>query len=129
MIDKSDFLRGQEKSNRHKKNNCVDAGGQQLIVTGDPVATQKFLESLSDGSTDLAGILAKAEGGSVLIQTDGQQILIRTNTESQPDLGLTDSEVVFPVQVFPALVVCICVFISVGLSEKCIILCIKYRTT
>lgn len=64
-------------------------------MTGDPVATQKFLESLSDGSTDLAGILAKAEGGSVLIQTDGQQILIRTNTDSQSDLGLTDSEVGF----------------------------------
>lgn len=72
-------------------------------MTGDPVATQKFLESLSDGSTDLAGILAKAEGGSVLIQTDGQQILIRTNADTQPDLGLTDSEVMFLLQV---LVVC-----------------------
>ncbi|XP_060527328.1 titin-like isoform X2 [Cylas formicarius] len=55
-------------------------GGQQLIVTGDPVVTQKFLESLSDGTTDLATILANADGGSLLIQADGQQILIKTNS-------------------------------------------------
>ncbi|KAJ8966417.1 hypothetical protein NQ317_013342 [Molorchus minor] len=35
--------------------------GQQLIVTGDPIATQKFLESLTEGTTDLANILANAE--------------------------------------------------------------------
>ncbi|XP_044762273.1 titin-like [Coccinella septempunctata] len=52
--------------------------GQQIILTGDPVATQKFLDSLSDGSTDLANILAGAEGNSFLIQADGQQILINT---------------------------------------------------
>ncbi|KAL1490288.1 hypothetical protein ABEB36_013006 [Hypothenemus hampei] len=60
-----------------------DGTGQQLIVTGDPIATQKFLESLSDGSTDLASILASAEGGSVILQTEGQQILIRTNPSGQ----------------------------------------------
>lgn len=69
----------------------LDAGGQQLIVTGDPIATQKFLESLSDGSTDLANILANAEGGSVIIQADGQQILIRTNAAAQPMMGMTES--------------------------------------
>ncbi|XP_030755685.1 titin-like isoform X2 [Sitophilus oryzae] len=69
-------------------------GGQQLIVTGDPVATQKFLESLSDGTTDLANILASAEGGSVIIQADGQQILIKTNAgaEAQALLGLPETD-------------------------------------
>ncbi|XP_066256302.1 microtubule-associated protein futsch-like isoform X2 [Euwallacea similis] len=65
-----------------------DPGGQQLIVTGDPVATQKLLESLSDGSTDLTSILANAEGGSVLVQVDGEQILIRTNPTTQPILSV-----------------------------------------
>ncbi|ENN72357.1 hypothetical protein YQE_10992, partial [Dendroctonus ponderosae] len=66
-------------------------GGQQLIVTGDPTATRKFLESISDGTTDLANILASAENGNVLVQADGQQILIRTNTSAQAVLGTAES--------------------------------------
>ncbi|XP_076258643.1 uncharacterized protein LOC143195433 isoform X1 [Rhynchophorus ferrugineus] len=67
-------------------------GGQQLIVTGDPIATQKFLESLSDGTTDLANILANADGGSVIIQADGQQIFIKTNSsDAQSMVGLGGS--------------------------------------
>ncbi|XP_057657321.1 titin homolog isoform X1 [Diorhabda carinulata] len=65
--------------------------GQQLIVTGDPIATQKFLESLSEGTTDLANIIANAEGKSILIQTDGQQILINTNTDSQMLTNIVES--------------------------------------
>ncbi|CAG9815312.1 unnamed protein product [Phaedon cochleariae] len=57
--------------------------GQQLIVTGDPIATQKFLESLTEGSTDLANIIANAEGKSILIQAGDQQILINANNDSQ----------------------------------------------
>ncbi|KAK9871087.1 hypothetical protein WA026_011371 [Henosepilachna vigintioctopunctata] len=57
---------------------------QQIILTGDPLATQKFLDSLSEGNTDLANILANAEGSSFLIQADGQQILINTEpTDAQ----------------------------------------------
>ncbi|XP_044262220.1 titin-like [Tribolium madens] len=56
--------------------------GQQLIVTGDPIAAQKFLESLTEGNTDLANILANAEG-SILIHADGQQILINTDSDNQ----------------------------------------------
>ncbi|XP_050303439.1 titin-like [Anthonomus grandis grandis] len=68
-----------------------DSGGQQLLLSGDPVATQKFLESLSDGSTDLANILANAEGGSVMIQADGQNILIRTTPAAQPGMAIPES--------------------------------------
>ncbi|ERL83782.1 hypothetical protein D910_00389 [Dendroctonus ponderosae] len=68
-----------------------EPGGQQLIVTGDPTATRKFLESISDGTTDLANILASAENGNVLVQADGQQILIRTNTSAQAVLGTAES--------------------------------------
>jgi hypothetical protein len=57
--------------------------GQQLIVTGDPIAAQKFLESLTEGNTDLANILASAEGSSILIHADGQQILINTDSDNQ----------------------------------------------
>ncbi|XP_018561445.1 titin [Anoplophora glabripennis] len=64
--------------------------GQQLIVTGDPIATQKFLESLTEGTTDLANILANAEGNSILIQADGQQILINTNTDNQMLLSMNN---------------------------------------
>lgn len=64
--------------------NINGESGQQLILTGDPVATQKFLDSLSDGSTDLSNILAGAEGNSFLIQADGQQILINTEPSEAP---------------------------------------------
>lgn len=67
--------------------------GQQLIVTGDPIATQKFLESLTEGTTDLANILANAEGNSILIQADGQQILINTNTDNQMLLSMNNDNV------------------------------------
>ncbi|GJQ77649.1 hypothetical protein Trydic_g12777 [Trypoxylus dichotomus] len=53
----------------------------QLIITGDPAAAQKFLESLAEGNADLANLLANAEG-NVLIQADGQQILINTDSEN-----------------------------------------------
>ncbi|CAH0553598.1 unnamed protein product [Brassicogethes aeneus] len=69
-------------------------GGQQLILTGDPIATQKFLESLTEGSTDLANILANAEGSSsIIIQADGQQILINTNSDNQMMLSLNSDNV------------------------------------
>lgn len=55
---------------------------QQLLITGDPAATQKFLESLTEGNPDLANLLATAEG-NILIQADGQQILINTDPENQ----------------------------------------------
>lgn len=56
---------------------------QQLIITGDPVVTQKLLESLTEGNTDLANLLANADG-NILIQADGQQILINTaNNDNQ----------------------------------------------
>lgn len=66
--------------------NINGENGQQIILTGDPAATQKFLDSLSDGSTDLANILAGAEGNSFLIQADGQQILINTEPTEAPML-------------------------------------------
>lgn len=66
--------------------------GQQLIVTGDPIATQKFLESLTEGTTDLANILANAEGSSIIIQADGQQILINTNSNN-PMMSLNNDNV------------------------------------
>ncbi|KAI4460086.1 hypothetical protein MML48_6g00018674 [Holotrichia oblita] len=53
----------------------------QLIITGDAVTAQKFLESLAEGNADLANLLANAEG-NVLIQADGQQILINTDSEN-----------------------------------------------
>ncbi|CAH1128628.1 unnamed protein product [Ceutorhynchus assimilis] len=69
-----------------------DAGGQQLMITGNQIATQKFIESLSNGSIDLASILANAESGSVIVQTDGQQLLIKTSTFSQQAaLGCVES--------------------------------------
>ncbi|KAG5892827.1 hypothetical protein JTB14_033391 [Gonioctena quinquepunctata] len=67
--------------------------GQQLIVTGDPIATQKFLESLTEGTTDLANIIASAEGKSILIQADGQQILINTNSDNQMLLSVNNDNV------------------------------------
>ncbi|VEN39061.1 unnamed protein product [Callosobruchus maculatus] len=70
---------------------ATEPSSQQLIVTGDPIATQKFLESLSEGTTDLANILANADGNSILIQADGQQILINTNSENQMLFGVGDS--------------------------------------
>ncbi|CAG9857840.1 unnamed protein product [Phyllotreta striolata] len=63
---------------------CVDQG-RQLIVTGDPIATRKFLESLAEGSADLAGIIANADGKSILIEADGQQILIDGGQEHYPN--------------------------------------------
>lgn len=75
-------------------NYVSEPGGQQLIVTGDPTATRKFLESISDGTTDLANILASAENGNVLVQADGQQILIRTNPAAQAVLGTGESNTV-----------------------------------
>lgn len=54
---------------------------QQFIVTGDPIAAQKLIESLTEGNTDLANILAGAE--NILIQADGQQILINADSENQ----------------------------------------------
>ncbi|KAL3279615.1 hypothetical protein HHI36_017121 [Cryptolaemus montrouzieri] len=64
--------------------------GQQIILSGDPIATQKFLDSLSEGNTDLANILAHAEGSSFLIQTDDQQILINTGpTDTQMSQSTT----------------------------------------
>lgn len=53
----------------------------QLIITGDAATAQKFLESLAEGNADLANLLANAEG-NVLIQADGQQILINTDSEN-----------------------------------------------
>nr|CAH7728862.1 unnamed protein product [Callosobruchus chinensis] len=70
---------------------ATEPSSQQLIVTGDPIATQKFLESLSEGTTDLANILANADGNSILIQADGQQILINTNADNQMMFGVGDS--------------------------------------
>lgn len=55
---------------------------QQLIITGDPISTQKFIESLTEGNPDLANLLANAEG-NILIQTDEQQILINTDADNQ----------------------------------------------
>uniref|UniRef100_A0A1Y1MWZ1 PWWP domain-containing protein n=1 Tax=Photinus pyralis TaxID=7054 RepID=A0A1Y1MWZ1_PHOPY len=60
---------------------------QQLIITGDPISTQKFIESLTEGNADLANLLASAEG-NILIQTDEQQILINTDSENQVLLPL-----------------------------------------
>ncbi|XP_022919687.2 uro-adherence factor A-like [Onthophagus taurus] len=61
----------------------VNAGDMgQLIITGDPVSAQKFLDSLAEGNTDLANLLANTDGGNVLIQTDGQQILINTDADN-----------------------------------------------
>lgn len=60
---------------------------QQLIITGDPASTQKFLESLTEGNADLANLLANAEG-NILIQADGQQILINNDSENQMLLAL-----------------------------------------
>ncbi|XP_018330486.2 uncharacterized protein LOC108740614 [Agrilus planipennis] len=61
----------------------VDTGNnQQLIISGDPISTQKFIESLTEGNTDLANLLAGTEG-NILIHTDGQQILINTESENQ----------------------------------------------
>ncbi|RZC39734.1 titin-like, partial [Asbolus verrucosus] len=77
--------------------NCSGEPGQQLIVTGDPIAAQKFLESLAEGSTDLANILASAEGSNILIHADGQQILINTDSDNQmllsvnTDLSMAES--------------------------------------
>ncbi|XP_074033588.1 uncharacterized protein isoform X2 [Leptinotarsa decemlineata] len=73
--------------------NGEPGSGQQLIVTGDPIATQKFLESLTEGTTDLANILANAEGKSILIQADGQQILINTNADNQMLLSVNNDNV------------------------------------
>nr|CAI5856505.1 unnamed protein product [Callosobruchus analis] len=70
---------------------ATEPSSQQLIVTGDPIATQKFLESLSEGTTDLANILANADGNSILIQADGQQILINTSSENQMLFGVGDN--------------------------------------
>ncbi|CAH1959657.1 unnamed protein product [Acanthoscelides obtectus] len=70
---------------------ATEPPNQQLILTGDPIATQKFLESLSEGTTDLANILANADSNSILIQADGQQILINTNSDNQMLFGLGDS--------------------------------------
>lgn len=55
---------------------------QQLLITGDPAATQKFLETLTEGNPDLANLLANAEG-NILIHADGQQILINTDPDNQ----------------------------------------------
>lgn len=63
---------------------------QQLLITGDPAATQKFLESLTEGNPDLANLLANAEG-NILIQADGQQILINTDPENQMLLMNSDN--------------------------------------
>ncbi|KAF5286651.1 hypothetical protein FQR65_LT12482 [Abscondita terminalis] len=60
---------------------------QQLIITGDPISTQKFIESLTEGNPDLANLLASAEG-NILIQTDEQQILINTDSDNQVLLPL-----------------------------------------
>lgn len=65
----------------------TESTGQQLIVTGDPIAAQKFLESLTEGNTDLANILANTEG-SILIHADGQQILINTDSDNQMLLSM-----------------------------------------
>ncbi|EEZ97549.2 titin [Tribolium castaneum] len=74
----------EEGAARAEEEKAQQAGdGQQLIVTGDPIAAQKFLESLTEGNTDLANILASAEGSSILIHADGQQILINTDSDNQ----------------------------------------------
>lgn len=64
---------------------CAVSGdpNQQFVVTGDPVAAQKLIESLTEGNADLASILASAENGSILIQADGQQILINADSDNQ----------------------------------------------
>lgn len=64
---------------------------QQLIITGDPISTQKFIESLTEGNPDLANLLASAEG-NILIQTDEQQILINTDAENPMLLPVNAAE-------------------------------------
>lgn len=64
---------------------------QQLIITGDPESTQKFLASLSEGNTDLSSLLTGAEG-NIIINTDGQQILLNTDSENQILLMPTSTE-------------------------------------
>lgn len=54
----------------------------QLLVPGDPLSTQKFLESLTEANPELANLLANAEG-NILIQTDGQNILINADSDNQ----------------------------------------------
>lgn len=55
---------------------------QQLIITGDPESTQKFLASLSEGNTDLSSLLSSTDG-NIIINTDGQQILLNPDSDNQ----------------------------------------------
>lgn len=64
---------------------------QQLIITGDPESTQKFLASLSEGNADLSSLLTGAEG-PVIINTDGQQILLNADSDNQILLMQTSTE-------------------------------------
>ncbi|XP_065169746.1 titin-like [Atheta coriaria] len=61
---------------------------QNLIITGDPVATHKFLESLTEGNPEIANLLAHVEGQNILIHTDGQQILINSDVDNQMLMSL-----------------------------------------
>uniref|UniRef100_A0A6P7GUB7 Titin-like n=1 Tax=Diabrotica virgifera virgifera TaxID=50390 RepID=A0A6P7GUB7_DIAVI len=54
---------------------------QHILVSGDDLATQKFLETLSGNKLDLATLIANAEGKSIVIQTVNQEIIINTSTD------------------------------------------------